>query len=280
MAPQFHMVGKSKHVEQLRKLIARLASSGEDALIIGEAGVGKSSVALLISSGDKVTTLDLAHQHESELDAALSTVTSGTILFETLDEAGFRNQDIILRFLESRAEGVRAIITLNTSTKDLLVQRKLTENLCARISMFKKVEILSLRDRPDDIPVLVKHFANGLIIDINTLDTLVNLPWKENIRQLKSIVERCVSSSIDGRFVLPEELVDERTEVVKMVSGLMESQKPLLDKSLDIMENAIIRRTLERFSFNESKAAQFLGMTEYTFGQKLKRLVAAKAMSD
>jgi DNA-binding NtrC family response regulator len=61
-----------------------------------------------------------------------------------------------------------------------------------------------------------------------------------------------------------------------MVSGLMESQKPVLDKSLDVIENAIIRRTLERFGFNESKAAQFLGMTEHSFGQKIMRLAIAR----
>ncbi len=280
MAAQFHMVGKSKHVEQLRKLIARFASSREDVLIIGEAGVGKSTVASLIASGDVVTMFDLALPPESEVDASLSSIVSGTVVFERLGEASFRTQDVVLRFLESRCVGVRAIITMNLPTKDLLVQGKLLESLSARINVFERVEILSLRDHPDDIPVLVKHFANGLIIDINTLDTLVNLSWKENVRQLKSVVERCVSSSTDGRFVLPEELVDERTEVAKMVSGLMERQKPLLDKSLDIMENAIIRRTLERFGFDESKAAQFLGMTDHTFGQKLKRLVTAKTASN
>ncbi|MBF8293732.1 MAG: two component, sigma54 specific, transcriptional regulator, Fis family [Bacteroidetes bacterium] len=162
------------------------------------------------------------------------------------------------------------------STKEFLAQRKLAENLCARINSFEKVEIRPLRERREDIPALVKHFAHGLVIDINTLDTLVNLPWQGNVRQLKSVVERCIASATDGKFVLPEELVDERTEVVRMVSGLMESKKPILDKSLDAIENTIIRRTLERFGFNESKAAQFLGMTEQVFGQKLKRLATVK----
>ena len=279
MAAEFHIVGKSRHVEKLRKTIAKLASSREDVLIVGEAGVGKSTVASLIASGDSISTLDLAFLPESEVNDTLSALSKGTVIFERLGDASFRAQDIVLRFLEHKPQSVRAIITLNMFTKDLLVQGKLSENLCARINMFSQVEVLSLRDRPEDIPVLVKHFANGLTVDINTLETLINLPWNENIRQLKSVIERCVASSGDGRFVLPEDLVDERTEVAKMVSGLMERQKPILDNSLDVMENAISRRTLERFGFDESKAAHFLGMTEHAFGLKLRRLVTVKATS-
>lgn len=277
MAAEVHIVGKSRHVEKLRKTIAQLSRGREDVLITGEAGVGKSLVASLIALGDSVSTVDLALLDESRVDSLLSDLKQGTVVFERLGESSFRTQDAILEFLRRKAGDVRAIVTLNKFTKDLLVQGKLTENLCARINTFAQVEVLSLRDRPEDIPVLVKHFANGLTIDINTLETLINLPWNENIRQLKSVVERCVSASADGRFVLPEDLVDERTEVAKMVGGLMERQKPVLEKSLDAMENAIIRRTLERFGFDESKAARFLGMTEHAFGLKLKRLVATKA---
>jgi DNA-binding NtrC family response regulator len=276
MSAELHIVGKSKHVEQLRKLIAKLAASRKDALIIGEAGVGKSTAACLIASLETPITFGLACHDEMELQTALAAITNGTVLFEDLDEAGFRNQEIVMGFVATRPKAVRVMATVSMPTEELLLQRKLTENLSATLISFEKVEIRPLRERPEDIPLFVKHFANGLIIDINTLDTLVKLPWNENVRQLKSIVERCISSAQDGKFVLPEELVDERTDVAKMVSGLMESQKPVLDKSLDVIENAIIRRTLERFGFSESKAAQFLGMTDHAFVQKIRRLALAR----
>jgi len=279
MTAEVYIIGKSKHVEQLRKLIAKLATDRKDALIVGEAGVGKSTAARLIASPEIPTTFGLACHDELELQTALGAITSGTVLFEDLDQAGFRNQEIMLGFVATRPKAVRVIATVSMPARELLLQRKLTENLHARLNAFETVEIRPLRERPEDIPLFVKHFANGLIIDINTLETLVKLPWNENVRQLKSIVERCISSAQDGRFVLPEELVDERTDVAKMVSGLMESQKPVLDKSLDVIENAIIRRTLERFGFNESKAAQFLGMTEHSFGRKIRRLALARTTS-
>jgi DNA-binding NtrC family response regulator len=279
MSAEVHIIGKSKHAEQLRKLIAKLSESKKDALIVGEIGVGKSTAASLIAFDENPTTFQMAHQDEIELQTRLAAISRGTVLFEDVDQSGFRNQEIMLGFIAARPKAIRVIVTVSESTEKLLLQQKLTESLCAGLSTFEKVEIRPLRERPEDIPLLVKHFANGLVIDINTLGTLVRLPWNENVRQLKSIVERCISSAQDGRFVLPEELVDERTEVAKMVSGLMESQKPMLDKSLDVIENTIIRRTLERFGFDESKAAKFLGMTEHVFGQRVKRLALVRPSS-
>jgi len=276
MSAEIQIVGKSKHVEQLRKLIAKLSTSGKDTLIVGEPGVGKTTVASLVASLEIPTSFRLAGQDELELQTSLAAISSGTVLFEDVDQAGFRNQEIVLEFIATRPKAVRVISTVCLPTKELLSQRKLTENLCARLNGFEMVEIRPLRERPEDIPLLVKHFANGLVIDINTLETLVKLPWNENIRQLKSVIDRCVSSAQDGKFMLPEEFVDERTEVAKMVSGLMEGQRPVLDKSLDVIENTIIRRTLERFGFNESKAAQFLGLTDHVFGQKVERLALSK----
>ena len=80
--------------------------------------------------------------------------------------------------------------------------------------------------------------------------------------------------------MLPPELVDEKTEVVKMINNIMAGQEFVLDKSLDVIEKGIIERSLDKFGFNQSKAAQFLGMTEQTFRYKLKRLGIASARSE
>ena len=270
-----NIVGKSKHTEMLRKLTAKLAAGKADVLIVGERGVGKSMIALQVAANESVSTVSLSNIHETELEDELSTVSSGAVLLENLDMASFRVHDVVLKFVDHRPKGVRVIATISLPTKDLLIQRKLSENLCARINTFELVEIRPLRERPEDIPLLVKSFAKGMVIDINTLATLVKLPWQENISQLKSVIERCLTSMNDGRFILPEELVDDRTEVVKAFNGLMESHRPILEKSLDVMEKNIIGKTLERFGFNVSRAAEFLGMTEEEFDEKLSRIVAA-----
>jgi DNA-binding NtrC family response regulator len=276
MSSGFQIVGRSKHVLRLRKQVEELSAKRTDACILGEVGSGKTSIAQLISSGDVVTILNLAEQDEGQLSTSFQAVVRGTIVLEELESATYRAQNEVARFLSVRPRGIRVIVTLSEQPAELASKRKLQDELATQIGKFEQVEIEPLRYRPEDIPMLVKHFAAGLVIDINALDTLVKLPWTENIRQLKSVVERCIASAQDGKFMLPEELVDERTEVVKMVGGLMQGQKARLDSSLDLIENTIIRRTLERFGFNESKAASFLGMTEHAFGQKVKRLALAK----
>lgn len=223
----------------------------------------------------------------------------GTVLIEEIEEASFRNQMKILNFINERKTrriggetkenvDIRLIITMKEDPAQLVEKRKLLEDLYAKVLEFEKIEIQPLRQRPEDIPLLVKHFTSEicrelglgeLVIDINAIDVLVRQPWKENIRELKAVVDKSVLFSSEGRFSLPPELVDEKTEVVKMINNIMAGQEFVLDKSLDVIEKGIIERSLDRFGFNQSKAAQFLGMTEQTFRYKLKRLGIASARS-
>jgi DNA-binding NtrC family response regulator len=132
----------------------------------------------------------------------------------------------------------------------------------------------------------VKHFVNEIskdlgikdvAIDINAIDVLVRHPWKENIRELKAVIDKSILFSEGGKFVLPAELTDEKTEVVKMINNVISGQEFVLDNSLDVIEKGIIERALDRFGFNQSRAASFLGMTEQTLRYKLKRLAIPSA---
>jgi DNA-binding NtrC family response regulator len=223
----------------------------------------------------------------------------GTVLIEELEEASFRNQMKILSFINERstrrigtdaaeAVDIRLLITMKADPSELVEKRKLLPELHAKVTEFERVEVQPLRQRPEDVPLLVRHFTSeicrelgigDLIMDINAVDVLVRQPWRENIRELKAVVDKCVLFSNEGRFMLPPELVDEKTEVVKMINNIMAGQEFILDRSLDVIERGIIERALDKFGFNQSKAAQFLGMTEQTFRYKLKRLGIASARS-
>jgi DNA-binding NtrC family response regulator len=320
---EYPVVGKSKAVESVVKQITRLARSRSDVVIVGEAGVGKGAVAKNIyhlakaaSADQPFMSINLSVVDDRELEAILfgfdrgveglpytskrglfEQANGGTVLIEELEEASFRNQMKILNFINERKTrriggevqepvDIRLIVTMKEGPAELVEKRKLLEDLYGKILEFEKIEIPPLRQRPEDVPLLVKHFANeickelgvgDLVIDINAIDVLVRQPWRENIRELKAVVDKCVLFSNEGRFMLPPELVDEKTEVVKMINNIMAGQEFILDKSLDVIEKGIIERSLERFGFNQSKAAQFLGMTEQTFRYKLKRLGIASA---
>jgi DNA-binding NtrC family response regulator len=289
-----------------------------DVLIIGEAGVGKGAVAKNIYSLEQANaeskpfmSINLSVLDDKELEAVLfgfdrgsegSNYTTkrglfelanrGTVLVEEIEEASFRNQMKILAFMNERTTrriggtkdepvDIRLIVTVKEDPKALVEKRKLLEDLYAKMTNFERVAIPPLRDRPEDIPLLVKHFAGELckeigiaelVIDINAIDVLVRQSWKENIRELKAVIDKSVLFSNSGRFMLPPELVDEKTEVVKMINNIATGQDFVLDKSLDAIEKGIIERALQKFGHNQSKAAGFLGMTEQTLRYKLKRL--------
>jgi DNA-binding NtrC family response regulator len=323
-AMEYPIIGKSRAVEQLLKQIQTLAKNRRDIIIIGEAGVGKGAVAKDIYSlanapgeSKPFMSINLSVLDDKELETVLfghergvdnlpynttkrglfELANGGTVLIEEIEEASFRNQMKILSFVNERSSrrlggarsepiDIRLIITVKEDLRSLVEKRKLLEDLYTRMADFERVTIPPLRERPEDIPLLVKHFSSEicreigigeLVIDINAIDVLVRQTWRENIRELKAVVDKSVLFSNGGRFMLPPELVDEKTEVVKMINNIANGQDFVLDKSLDAIEKGIIERALEKFGFNQSRAASFLGMTEQTLRYKLKRLNIASS---
>lgn len=318
------LVGRSKSVEQLKKQIAKLAGTTKDILIIGEPGVGKGVVARRVhteafgevSDRHPYLSVNASVIDDRELEAVLfgfekgvpgmppttkrglfELAENGTLLIEEAEDASFRNQMKILEFLESRVtkrmggnEGreirTRVILSMKHTPNDLASTHKVYEDFAAKLQTLDIVQIQPLRERPEDIPVLVKYFVNEIskdlgikdvAIDINAIDVLVRHTWKENIRELKAVIDKSILFSSGGKFVLPPELTDEKTEVVKMINNVISGQEFVLDNSLDVIEKGIIERALTRFGFNQSRAALFLGMTEQTLRYKLKRLAIPSA---
>ncbi len=322
---EYPIIGKSRAVEQLIKQIGKLSKTRRDVVIIGEAGIGKGAVAKNIYAGGKTPddnkpfmSINLSVLDDKELESVLfgydrgleglpyttkrglfEIANGGTVLIEEIEEASFRNQMKILTFMNERMSrriggtkmepiDIRLIITVKEDPKNLVQKRKLLDDLYNKMTDFEIIEIPPLRERPEDIPLLVKHFSSELcneigigelVIDINAIDVLVRQTWRENIRELKAVIDKSVLFSNSGRFMLPPELVDEKTEVVKMINNIANGQDFILDKSLDAIEKGIIERALQRFGNNQSKAAGFLGMTEQTLRYKLKRLNIASSRS-
>lgn len=316
---EYPIIGKSRAVEQLLKQISRLSKTRRDIIIVGEPGVGKGAIAKNIYALSKqedeqlpFASLNLSVLDDRELEAVLFGFDSGTkgvlnssskrglfeianhgtVLIEEIEEASFRNQMKILSFMNERvtrrkgnSQGeevdIRLIVTMKASPKELFERHKILEGLVNKFSEFEKIEVAPLRERQEDIPILIKYYTSEicrelgigeLVIDINAIEVLVRQPWKENIRELKAVIDKSVLFSSGGRFTLPQELIDEKTEVVKMINNIETNQEFILDNSLDVIEKGIIERALGKFGFNQSKAAHFLGMTEQTLRYKLKRL--------
>jgi DNA-binding NtrC family response regulator len=315
---QYPIIGKSKAVENVLKQIQRLAKSRSDVLIIGESGVGKGAIAKNIYTQSRAgqenkpfTSINLSVVDDRELESLLfgfdrgvgglpytskrglfEIANGGTVLVEEIEEAGLRNQMKILNFINERrtrriggekdaSVDIQLVVTTKEEPQRLVEKQRLLPELAEKFEAFERILVPPLRERPGDIPLLVKHYTSevcrglgigDIAIDINAIDILVRQPWKENIRELKAVIDKSVLFSTGGKFVLPPELVDEKTEVVKMINNVLQGQEFILDKSLDLIEKGIIERALEKFGFNQSRAATFLGMTEQTLRYKLKRL--------
>lgn len=317
---EYYLIGKSKWVERLRKEIARLSKSESDVLISGEIGTGKGSIAwelhnekskresqenhsfrslnaLVLDDKEFITGLFGFEKGVKGLPPTTKRgifehAKGGTVLIEEIEEADFRTQMKLSEFLKDRTikriggseeKQIRSriIITVKNSLDELLASNKLYEGLYQELKKFELVETIPLRDRPEDIPHLLKRYVHEIshelgikdvVVDINAIDVLTRHSWRENLRELKAVVDKAVLFSTGGKFSVPAELVDEKTEVVKMINNILGGQAFILDNSLDVIEKGIIERSLTKFGFNQSRAANFLGMTEQTLRYKLKRL--------
>ncbi len=272
MSKDTHIVGKSRHAELLRRRLAQLSKNRDDCLIIGEPGTGKTLFATEIGSFDtQFRTITANAVTEQELEDLLALVRGGTLLLESPEAGSFRQQKVVADFVGSRSGDVRVLVTLRESPERLLTEHRLIEELYAKLLQFEAVEILPLQERPEDIPVLVRHFAPALVIDINGLEALVRHLWRENVSELRRVIERSVASSDDGTVTLPAELVEQSTEIARVVNGILSGPGQHFDSSLDILEKGIIERALERFGFDSSSVAKFLNISDETLQEKLRR---------
>jgi DNA-binding NtrC family response regulator len=275
-----HIIGKSRHSNALRKAFDRLSGTRSPVAIIGETGVGKSLFASQLGNlNSTLQIIDPARLTDEELELRLDECRTGAVLFEDLEESSFRQQKRIAGFLSHCPADVRVIATFASKPADLHSRNKLIEELYGKVLEFETIEILPLRERPEDIPVFVRFFAPNLVIDINGLESLIRKLWHENVTELRSLIERCASTSADGVFRLPADLVEEQPEIVKAISDMLQQNEQKLESSLDGLEQQIIERTLTRFGFDLTTAAKFLGMKKEDFEQKVKRLGLSPAQT-
>ncbi|MGD0337761.1 MAG: sigma 54-interacting transcriptional regulator [Bacteroidota bacterium] len=232
------------------------------------------------------------HVPSAKRRSAVQKEHGGFVLIEDIEEGNLLSQMKVLKFIEeSRSKksgseknistGIRFIVTMKENPVELVRKRNLLEELQKIFMKFETVYIPPLCERREDIPLLVKHFKDTLCKDLNlpdvdidaySIEVLVHQPWYGNIRELKAVTDQCILYLKDGGFTLPPEMVDEKTEIIKMLDNVKSGQKFTLRHSLGIIERGIIERVLKRFGFNQRRASTFLGMNQQSLRYRLKRL--------
>jgi DNA-binding NtrC family response regulator len=308
----FHrLVGKSPSMQKIYDLVERISDSSHNVLINGESGTGKELVAKAIHysghrrSGPFVPVNCAAIPEtllESELfgykkgaftDAKtdkrglLFEAATGTIFLDEITEMAPVLQAKLLRVIEEREVrplgdtnpypiDVRFIASSNRNISEAISQGHFREDLYYRLKVID-IELPPLRERKEDIPLLVRHFLSKsgeeskkriTGVSEEALKILVCYPWPGNVRELENIIQRAIALCRQ-EVILLEDLPPTMTR--EEDDNLVE--KGLREKyTVDQLEKEYIRRVLIEVAGNKSRAAEVLGLDRKTLYRKLEEI--------
>jgi transcriptional regulator with PAS, ATPase and Fis domain len=309
------ILGHSRPMQKLFHLLETVARSNSTILITGETGTGKEVVARAIHHNSarrshRFVALNCSAIPETLLEAELFGHVRGAFTgavgarqgrFEQahkgtlfLDEVGTMSTALQMKLLRALQErefervgdsqtikvDVRVIAATNSDLAKMVAEGSFREDLYYRLHVIP-IQLPPLRERRDDIPVLVKHFlekfAPGSQMQVaqDAMRALMAYQWPGNVRQLENAIERAVALSAGRREV---EITDLPTEVQEIPQATSTPFVDFPDAGLDLpaylaaVERDLIRRSLDRTGGNRNKAAELLRIKRTTLVEKLKRL--------
>jgi len=303
-----HIIGKSKALMDVLATIERISKTNASVLITGESGTGKELIAEAVHINSprgkkpfvKVNLGGISQSlFESEMfghkkgaftDASSDRVgrfemaDKGTIFLDELGELDLSCQVKLLRVLQEqtfevlgdsrpRKVDIRVVSATNANLQEMVKQRTFREDLFYRVNLIT-VHLPALRERREDIPLLVRHFAdrqcqaNGLPkvnFTKEAMEYLKGLPYPGNIRELKNLVERTL-------LVSAKDTLD--ADDFKMQGG--ESTEPpkmqdISSLTLEETERQRILQALRQYDNNLTQAAIALGITRSSLYRRLEK---------
>lgn len=310
------IIGRSAGISQVKLMVERAAPGRTTVLITGESGTDKELVARAVHLGsprkDKpfvvvecaALTGDALEKELFGQETASSAGTpairrgrveqaDGGTLF--LDDMAALIPDLqvkLLRLLQDRRfervggstpieVDVRFVMATNTDLAKKVEEGTFREDLYYRVNVVQ-IHLPPLRERREDIPLLVAHFVAKFTADNNmkqqksfstqALNYLTGYDWPGNIRQLENVVESCmvlVPGNVIEEENLPAEIRDEESQF-KSAVDLLPVQLDLAD-TLQKIEAALIRRALVRADLVQVKAAELLNISKSLLQYKLKK---------
>lgn len=311
-----NLIGHSEAMGRILDLVDKVSDSDSTVLIYGESGTGKELVARAIhySSArmDKpLVPINCAAIPPDLLESELfgyekgaftgahrakmgrfEYANGGTLFLDEVGEMSPQLQVKLLRVLQERSferlgavrsiqVDVRIIAATNRDLERDVEEGRFREDLYYRLSVIP-IQIPPLRERREDIPLLVEHFLekfnrqkNREISGITpeAMESLVNYSWPGNVRELENLMERLVVLKRSGSILL-EDLPDKiRSQGSQEPLGTVVLPKEgiHLDSAVHRLERELILQALKRTKGVKKEAAQLLGMKRTTLVQKMKR---------
>lgn len=312
---KFHnIIGQNNEMQKIYSLIETIAPTNASVLIQGESGTGKRLVAQAIHYSDTnrkdMSFIEVScgalpeNLLESELfghvkgaftsairnrQGRFEAADEGTIFLDEIDAFSPHLQVKLLKVLQDgEFEKVgdtqtikvdaRVIAATNQKLNELIAKSAFREDLYYRLNVIP-IFLPPLRDRKDDLPLLVEHFLKKCSGKINkqidgisqgALTSLATYNWPGNVRELENIIERAVILS-KGSFIELNDLPDflKELSVVNAVQGISSKQQTLKE-SLKISEKEIIIKMLDECNGNRKKVANALGINRTTLYNKMR----------
>jgi DNA-binding NtrC family response regulator len=301
-SPGTELIGKSPAMKKVVELIEMVAPTEATVLITGESGTGKEVVARALHAASPRRYMPLVTIHcgaltetllESELfghekgaftgaqyrkKGKFEVADGGSVFLDEISDISLRTQTDLLRVLQEkeivRVGGnqqikvdFRCIAATNKNLETLVKAGSFRPDLYYRLHVFC-IDLPPLRERREDIPLLVNHFLNKFCmatsrpmpqISPEALETLMRHDWPGNVRELENAVERAMVVG-RGTEIRPSDF-----------SFQFQADEPKGGKTLEDMERAHIERILRETQHNLSRAARILDIDRTTLYNKLRR---------
>ena len=305
------IIGQSPELLKILNTVGRVSQTNASVLILGESGTGKELIAeaihinssrrdnnfIKVNLGGIPSTLFetemFGHKKGAFTDAKsdrtgrFEMADHGTIFLDEIGDLPINNQVKLLRVLqegsfekigaaETQTTDVRLISATNRELKNLVENGQFREDLFYRINLIT-ITLPPLRERPEDIPLLVQHFTDNLkllykrpdiVISTEAVNWLKGLSWSGNIRELKNLVERVVLMSATDQVNID----DFRNQIQMMPRKTDDSALPAVGSmTLEDIEKNMIIKALEFHDNNISKVAQTLGLSRAALYRRLEK---------
>ena len=308
------IVGQSDSIRKVLQQARNVAQSPTNVLIYGETGTGKELVAKTIhylsprrnkpfvAVNCTAIPENLVESELFGIDAGVATgvkkhigffeqADGGTIFIDEIGDMPLTSQAKILRALQERCfrrvgaskevcVDVRVVCATNKNLEQEMKAGNFREDLYFRLSVLE-LRLPSLRERRDDIPLLVNYFIKELQGKLATriqgfstraMRLLSEYDWPGNVRELENEVERAITLSGEGALIQPEDLsgrINRANDSLDLPGAL---QATTLREAVDVLESHLITNALEKYQWNKSAASRQLGVSRLGLQKKIDRL--------
>jgi len=306
------IIGDSSGIRRAKELAGNVAMSDTNVLLIGESGTGKELFARLIHvlsnrrSKPFVVVNSTAIPEtlfESELFGIekgtatgvegrigkLEIANGGTVFFDEIGDMPVDVQSKLLRVIEDRTVfrvgsrkgiklDIRFIFATNRDLRKEVEKGNFREDLFYRVAVFP-IELPPLRERKEDIPLLVEYFIDLYShrikkpvkgIEEKAMDLLLEYNWPGNVRELENVIERAIILC-KGKMITPEDIMIYTPEKEEGYGELPMNLKEAGEIALKKAEVSVIKRALRECNGNKKKAAKLLGISYKTLYNKMKQ---------